>query len=73
MATLTEIETYNYAHFGESGDGAGGSNFLAFRTTLPVGSMAPDFTAILLSSAQSVRLSDFWRERDTLIEFGSVT
>lgn len=63
----SSIETYNYANF------VGGDNFLDFRTTLQVGSPAPDFEALLLDSGATVKLSDFWRERDLLIEFGSLT
>lgn len=67
MITQTEIEVYNYDRF------VGGDNFLAFRTVLPVGSMAPDFPATLLETGKQVHLSEFWRERDVLIEFGSLT
>jgi len=67
MAEQAEVETYNYAAFG------GSDQFLAFRTILPVGSTAPDFTATLLETGQLVQLSDYWRERDVLIEFGSLT
>ena len=62
-----EVETYNYATFDGTDD------FLAFRTALPVGSTAPDAAAISLESGAPVRLSDFWRGRDVLIEFGSLT
>lgn len=60
-------EPYNYEEF------VGSEDFLAFRTALPVGSPAPDFPATLLASGETVSLSDFWRERDVLIEFGSLT
>ncbi len=63
----TDVEVYNYASF------EGGEDFLAFRTCLPVGSAARDFTAILLDTGQPVQLSQYWRERDVLIEFGSLT
>lgn len=62
-----EAAAYNYRRF------AGSDNFLAFRTVLPVGSVAPDFTATLVGDGAEVRLSDYWRERDVLIEFGSLT
>jgi hypothetical protein len=62
-----ETEAYNYTEF------VGSEDFLAFRTILQVGSPAPDFTATLLESGQPVRLSDYWRQRDVLIEFGSLT
>ena len=62
-----EIEAYNYAEF------VGSEEFLEFRTVMPVGSPAADFTATLLDTGRSVRLNDYWRERDVLIEFGSLT
>jgi hypothetical protein len=58
---------YNYRTF------VGDDDFLAFRTALPVGSMAPDFAVTVAATAEPARLSDFWRERDLLIEFGSLT
>jgi hypothetical protein len=62
-----EIETYNYATF------EGTDDFLAFRTALPVGSAAPDVAAIDVTSGETVRLGDYWRRGDLLIEFGSLT
>jgi hypothetical protein len=66
MADGTEIERYNYSDFV-------GSDFLPFRTHLPVGSSAPDFRATLLETGRSVRLSGYWKKSDLLIEFGSLT
>ncbi len=66
MAEQVEIEQYNYCEFV-------GSEFLPFRTHLPVGSLAPDFQAILLETGQSVRLSDYWKKGDILVEFVSLT
>ncbi len=66
MAERAEIERYNYSEFV-------GSDFLPFRTHLPVGSPAPDCEAILLESGQPVRLSDYWKKGDVLVEFGSLT
>lgn len=67
MASQTEIEKYNYGEF------VGSEDFLAFRTILPVGSLVPDFQATLLATGQPVRLSDYWRKSDLVIEFGSLT
>ncbi len=67
MPEATEIEQYNYREF------VGSDNFLSFRTALPVGSRAPDFTATLLATGEPVRFSDYWRDRDLLLEFGSLT
>ena len=66
MAKRAEIERYNYSEFV-------GSDFLPFRTHLPVGSSAPDFQATLLENGRSVQLSDYWKKGDLLIEFGSLT
>lgn len=67
MAEQAEIEKYNYTEF------VGSEDFLAFRTILPVGSSAPDFQATLLATGQPVRLSDYWRKGDLVVEFGSLT
>jgi hypothetical protein len=66
MADQTEIEIYNYSDFVSS-------DFLPFRTHLPVGSSAPDFQAIMLETGHTVRLSDYWKNNDLVVEFGSLT
>ncbi len=60
-------DPYNYTVF------EGKEDFVTFRTILQVGSAAPDFSAVMLETGQTVRLSDYWRERDVLVEFGSLT
>ena len=67
MHDAREAQAYNYAAF------EGTDDFLAFRSALPVGSAAPDFAATLLATGEEVRLGDFWRGRDLLVEFGSLT
>ncbi len=67
MADRTEVESYNYPVF------VGSENFMDFRTLLPVGSSAPDFDAVLLETARPVKLSEYWKRNDVLIEFGSFT
>jgi hypothetical protein len=67
MTDQAEIEDYNYSVF------VGSEQFMAFRTLLPVGSSAPDFEAPLLENGQTVRLSEYWKKSDVLIEFGSLT
>ncbi len=67
MSTQAEVEAYNYAEF------VGTDNFMSFRTILPVGSQAPDFPATLATTGREVRLSDYWQDRDLLVEFGSLT
>ena len=66
MNEQTEIERYNYSEFV-------GSDFVPFRTHLPAGSPAPDFQATLLETERPIRLSDYWKTGDLLIEFGSLT
>ena len=67
MSEQHEIEAYNYSVF------EGLEDFLGFRSLLQVGAQAPDFPATLLETGKPVRLSDYWRERDVVIEFGSHT
>ena len=66
MSERSEIEAYNYSDFV-------GSDFFPFRTHLPVGSPAPDVQATLLDTGRLVQLSDYWKKKDLLIEFGSFT
>jgi hypothetical protein len=66
MDQQPEIERYNYSEFV-------GSDFVPFRTHLPAGSSAPDFQAILLETGKPVRISDYWKKGDLLVEFGSLT
>ena len=67
MSGEGEIWTYNFAVF------EGTESFLPFRSALPVGTAAADFPVILPETGGEARLSDYWRERDLLIEFGSLT
>ena len=67
MTDSSDLTTYNYALFEGQGD------YETFPTPLFAGTAAPDASAILLDTGQSVQLSDYWRERDVLIEFGSYT
>jgi hypothetical protein len=64
---MTDPATYNYTTFEGQGD------FDSFPSGPRVGSPAPDLSAVLLETGQQVRLSDYWRERDVLVEFGSFT
>ena len=65
--TNPQLEAYNYSVFEAKED------FVGFRSILKVGMPAPDFTTTLLETGEQVRLSDYWREREVLIEFGSLT
>ena len=60
-------DTYNYSIFNGQGD------FEDFPNVLRVGTSAPDFTATLLESDQTVKLSDYWQKQDLVVEFGSFT
>ena len=69
MATPeTAVALYNYEVFM-----GGESDFMAFRSKLPVGSPAPNFTAVALDSGDKVQLRDYCKEGDVVIEFGSLT
>ena len=69
MATPeTAVALYNYEAFM-----GGKSDFMAFRSKLPIGSPAPDFTAVALDSGEKVQLRDYWKDGDLVIEFGSLT
>jgi hypothetical protein len=61
------VHTYNYTEF------IGDDDFLAFRTVLPVGSAAPDVAVTVAATGEPGRLSDYWRDADLVIEFGSLT
>ena len=69
MATPeTAVALYNYEAFiGVESD------FMAFRSKLPVGSPEPDFTAVALDIGYKVQLRDYCKEGDVVIEFGSLT
>jgi hypothetical protein len=58
---------YNYAEF------IGDDDFLAFRTALPTGNAVPDVAITVAATGDPGRLSDYWREADVVIEFGSLT
>ena len=69
MATPeTAVALYNYEAFM-----GGESDFMAFWSKLPIGSPAPDFTAVALDSEERVQLRDYWKDGDVVIEFGSLT
>jgi hypothetical protein len=65
-------DAYNYAHFPLDLDGP---LFAAFPQLLRVGTQAPDGELIRLDDDDGarVRLSEYWRARPVIIEFGSVT
>ena len=67
MTNIDDFERYNYTVF------VGSKNFMDFRTVLPVGSSAPDLQATLLETGEPVKLSEYWKKGDVLVEFGSFT
>lgn len=67
MNQSEQIESYNYGTF------AGNEDFLAFRAIAQVGTRAPDFTVVNVNTGEALPISNLWRGRDVLIEFGSLT
>ena len=69
MATPeTAVALHNYEAFT-----GGESDFMDFRSKLPVGSPAPNFTAVALESRDKVQLQDYCKEGDVVIQFVSLT
>jgi hypothetical protein len=65
---------YNYARFDEyvaAGDDL--SDEAAFWATPRAGARATDFTLVRLDDGARIRLSDLWRSRPLVMEFGSFT
>jgi hypothetical protein len=67
MTSARAITEYNYAMF------EGKENFLAFRSVAQVGTRAPDFDVVDISTGEAGSISDRLHGRDLLIEFGSLT
>ena len=67
QADLKTLEAYNYSEF------VGSEEFLAFRDICHVGTAAPDFETVRLDDNAKVRLSDYWKKGDIVLEFGSLT
>jgi hypothetical protein len=64
---------YNYERFDDYVErGADEREFGAFPTMLHAGERAPDGELTVLDG-ERVRLSDLWRERGIVLEFGSFT
>jgi hypothetical protein len=67
------VSAYNYEHFDayvESGEDE--QEFGAFASAPHAGERAPDGELTVLDG-QRVRLSDLWRARGVVLEFGSFT
>jgi len=68
MTTATPgNQPYNYERF------VGDDDFESFRACLPVGSRAPDGVVLDARNGAAGNLSNYWRGRDVVIEFGSLT
>jgi hypothetical protein len=66
-------EAYNYERFDEYVEsGVDEREFGAFPNMLHVGERAPDGELTVLDG-ERVRLSELWRERGIVLEFGSFT
>lgn len=66
--------TYNYERFDAYvADGGEEAEFAAFPNHLHVGGQAPDAVLTALDSGRPERLSDRWRTRTVVMEFGSFT
>jgi hypothetical protein len=68
------VSAYNYEHFDayvESGEDA--REFEEFTGILHAGGRAPEGELTLLEGRDPVRLSELWRQRGVVLEFGSFT
>ncbi|CAN5322453.1 hypothetical protein BH18ACT5_BH18ACT5_09510 [soil metagenome] len=67
-------DPYNYARFDEYVEsGQDDKEFSTFFDRLHAGDPAPDALLVSLDDESPVRLSDFWADRNLVIEFGSYT
>ena len=65
-----DAKTYNYTAFTVESNGTA---FDTFTHALHVSDPAPDGEMVDIATGQTVRLSDFWKTRPVVIEFGSYT
>ncbi len=66
--------SYNYPRFDDYvAAGGDAADEAAFWVSPRPGQRAPDFTLPRLSDGAGVRLSDLWRSRPLVMEFGSFT
>ncbi len=67
-------EGYNYERFDEHvAAGQEIEEFGAFANLLHAGASAPEISGTLLDDESPLQLSDVWRRRTTVVEFGSFT
>lgn len=74
MSDVADLAKYNYARFDEH-IAEGGEQEMedAFRHTFRAGQRAADFPLRRLDDGARVRLSDLWRSKPLIMEFGSFT
>lgn len=71
---MSAADGYNYPRFDEYvTSGREAREFGAFPTHLGVGVPAPDATLTRLDDGDEVALSELWRHRMAVLEFGSFT
>jgi nicotinic acid phosphoribosyltransferase len=65
---------YNYAYFDQHvAAGTDSEDEAAFRASFRAGEQAEDFSLVRLDDGAPVRLSDLWRSKPLVMEFGSFT
>ncbi len=65
---------YNYAYFDQHvAAGTDSEDEAAFRASFRAGDQAEDFTLLRLDDGVQVKLSDLWRSKPLVMEFGSFT
>jgi hypothetical protein len=66
--------SYNYPHFDDHVAGGGEvADEAAFWNSPRAGERADDFTLLRLGDRAEVRLSELWRSKPLVMEFGSFT
>ncbi len=66
--------SYNYAHFDDHvAAGGDAADEVAFWQSPRAGERAEDFTLLRLGDGGQVRLSELWRSKPLVMEFGSFT
>jgi hypothetical protein len=65
---------YNYAYFDQHvASGTDSADEAAFRGSFRAGDPAEDFTLLRLDDGARVKMSDLWRSKPLVMEFGSFT
>lgn len=69
-----DLASYNYAHFDRHiAEGGEQEMTVAFREAFRAGQRAGDYPLHRLDDAARVRLSELWRSKPLVMEFGSFT